>query len=63
MRLMRPYIIKQLEARIEVLTKALKELDYWFDTDEEILADLGEEDREAHMRQHARIRAALKEAT
>ena len=48
------------QARIEALTKALERLEYWFDTDDEILEDMDIDKLEDHKRQHQHILAALK---
>ena len=45
--------------RIETLTAALKRLEYWFDTDAEILDAMTPDERAGHMRQLGLIREAL----
>ena len=48
------------QARIEGLTKVLERLEHWFDTDDEILEDMGVGELEDHKRQHRYILATLK---
>lgn len=43
----------------EAAETALKQLDYWFDTDDDILAAMTPDVRADHERQHAKVRQAL----
>jgi hypothetical protein len=49
-------------ARIATLEAALRKLEAWFDTDQEILDGMGADERADHDRQLAAIRSALKGA-
>ena len=51
--------ISPLRARIEQLEATLKRLEYWFDTDAEILDAMTPDERADHMRQLTLIRETL----
>jgi len=53
--------LRELEAERDRLRKALKRLEYWFDTDPEVLDAMDADTRADHERQLAMIRAALQE--
>ena len=48
------------QARIDELEGVLLRLEYWFDTDDEILEEMDIDELEDHKRQHGCILAALK---
>ena len=52
--------LNNAEARIDELTKVLERLEHWFDTDDEILEEMGIAELEDHKRQHRYILATLK---
>jgi hypothetical protein len=51
---------KAAEARVEELEATLRKLEYWFDTDQEILDVMGNNEKADHMRKLKMIRDALK---
>lgn len=53
--------LREMEAERDRLRKALKRLEYWFDTDPEVLDAMDADTRADHERQLAMIRAALQE--
>lgn len=53
-------IMKLVQARIDKLEEVLLRLEYWFDTDDEILEEMDIAELEDHKRQHRYILAALK---
>ena len=50
----------KLTARIDVLEKALRKIEYWFDVDQEVLELMAGDERDDHIRQHNLILTALK---
>ena len=51
---------KEAEAYVEELEATLRKLEYWFDTDQEILDVMGNNEKADHMRKLKMIRDALK---
>lgn len=51
---------KEAEAYAEELETTLRKLEYWFDTDQEILDVMGNNEKADHMRKLKMIRDALK---
>jgi hypothetical protein len=49
----------KLSARIDVLEKALRKIEYWFDADLDFLGILTDDERSDHIRQHNIILTAL----
>jgi hypothetical protein len=54
-----PHTAQAALDRINKLEYALHKLAYWFDTDQQILDDMIEAERDDHIRQHKLIIAAL----
>ena len=50
---------KEAQARIEELETTLRKLEYWFDTDQEILDVMGNNEKADHMRKLKLIRDTL----
>ena len=53
------HLYEEAADRIETLTAALARLEYWFDTDEEVLDAMTPDERADHMRQLQMIRDTL----
>lgn len=53
------HLYEEAADRIETLTATLKRLEYWFDTDQEVLDAMTPDERAGHMRQLTLIREAL----
>lgn len=53
------HLIEQMADRIEELEITLKKLEQWFDTDQEILDVMGNNEKADHMRKLTMIRKSL----
>lgn len=53
------HLYEEAADRIEALEATLKRLEYWFDTDQEVLDAMAPDERADHMRQLKQIRKAL----